>query len=127
MPRGRLRPCRQIGCPNLVCKGYCPDHQRQGNKVGKALYDEKRGTASSRGYGARWQRYRKSYLSRHPLCVMHQERGEVVAATVVDHIIPVNGPNDPLFWDEDNHQSLCRDCHTYKTREIDHRGYGSKK
>lgn len=35
--------------------------------------------------------------------------------TDVDHIIPVDGPDDPRFWDPENHQSLCHACHSAKT------------
>lgn len=33
----------------------------------------------------------------------------------VDHIIPVDGPNDPRFWDHKNHQGLTHECHSRKT------------
>lgn len=36
-------------------------------------------------------------------------------ATEVDHIIPVTGPDDPLFWEESNHQPLTHECHSRKT------------
>ncbi|MDA8123447.1 MAG: HNH endonuclease signature motif containing protein [Deltaproteobacteria bacterium] len=65
-----------------------------------------------RGYDSRWANYRASYLRQHPLCVRCQR-----PATMVDHIIPVTGPDDPLFWPETNHQSLCRDDHAAKTAE----------
>lgn len=73
--------------------------------------------SAARGYGYAWQRYRAGYLTRHPLCVMCQDSGLVVAATVVDHITPHRG--DPLlFWDEANHQALCTACHNgRKARE----------
>nr|DAQ73790.1 MAG TPA: HNH endonuclease [Caudoviricetes sp.] len=71
---------------------------------------------------------RAQYLKHHPLCVMCLEKGIYTPATVIDHIKPVeNGQADPLFWVESNHQSLCRDCHSYKTRVIDQRGFGAKK
>ena len=56
------------------------------------------------------------------------EQGKYTPATVKDHIKPVeNGQSDPLFWVASNHQPLCRDCHSYKTRVIDQRGFGAKK
>lgn len=36
-------------------------------------------------------------------------------ATEVDHITPVSGPDDPLFWDDKNHQGLTHSCHSRKT------------
>jgi len=41
------------------------------------------------------------------------DRPEPVAA--VDHVIPIHGANDPLFWDPDNWQSLCLQCHGLKS------------
>jgi len=77
---------------------------------------EGRPSSSARGYGAAWQRYRKAYLGRHRWCLRCQLRGMVVAATVVDHIVRIVGPNDPLFWQGSNHQPLCAGCHGAKTR-----------
>ena len=86
--------------------------------------NDRRGTAASRGYGYRWQLAREDHLRRHPLCVMHQERGELVPASIVDHVeAPKLGEakasGDParisaawkLFWDRGNWQSLCKHCH----------------
>lgn len=43
-----------------------------------------------------------------------------------DHIIPIQGENDPLFYDEDNIQFLHRKCHSEKTvRDMKH-GKNSK-
>jgi len=39
-------------------------------------------------------------------------------ATLVDHIIPHRGDNN-LFWDEDNWQALCTECHAIKTAKED--------
>lgn len=40
--------------------------------------------------------------------------GRYVRATVVDHIKPHRG-DQRLFWDEDNWQALCKECHDRKT------------
>ena len=120
----KLRPCNQIGCPNLVKKGYCPEHSKKPS-IHQKSKEAERGHAASRGYDRRWRNYRKNYLSKYPLCRMHEDKDEVVAATLVDHIIPVKNKRDPLFWDETNHQPLCRECHSYKTRVIDKKGYGA--
>ena len=69
-----------------------------------------RESAAKRGYGRRWQGYRERYLREHPLCVMCQARGEIVAASVVDHIEPHKGDHR-LFWKPENHQALCKRCH----------------
>lgn len=66
--------------------------------------------SAARGYGYRWQQYRLSYLRQHPLCVRCKALGMVVEATIVDHVVPHQG-DQVLFWDERNHQALCKPCH----------------
>jgi 5-methylcytosine-specific restriction protein A len=41
-----------------------------------------------------------------------------VRATELDHIIPHKGNNE-LFWDESNHQGLCKHHHSLKTAKED--------
>lgn len=75
---------------------------------------DERGTAASRGYDAHHRRWRKAVLRRDPLCVLHKQRGEIVAATIADHIIPIAiAPERRL--DLDNGRGLCRDCHAQVT------------
>ena len=94
-------------CPYPRCfnPAPCPRHPR-----------DTRPSAHRRGYGRRWRMYRESYLRDHPLCVHCDKEGELSLATQVDHIQPVAGPNEPLFWDPTNHQPLCRSHHSQKTR-----------
>lgn len=82
----------------------------KGRKAG--WRSDKRKTAE-RGYGGRWQKARKAFLSRpeNVLCRMCCEDGQVTAATVVDHIIPHEG-DQALFWDETNWQPLCATHHS---------------
>lgn len=68
-------------------------------------------TTAERGYGARWQRARKLFLQKHPLCVMCEAEGRVTAATVVDHMDPHRG-DEAVFWDESRWQSLCASHHS---------------
>ena len=70
--------------------------------------------AEKRGYNRRWQKARKSYLEAHPLCVECAKQGKYIRATVVDHIVPHRG-NQKLFWDQNNWQALCKECHDRKT------------
>jgi 5-methylcytosine-specific restriction protein A len=128
MPMRPARACSEFGCPNIE---PCAAH---GRKARAKAYDRWRGTASSRGYGARWAAYRQWYL--HELIRLHVPRaalcgsrlpgapetrdsecaqlGAIVAATVVDHIRPVTGPNDPTFYEPTAHQALCERCHNRK-------------
>lgn len=111
--------CAFANCPIKVYDHkYCEQHQAKAR--------ERRGTAAQRGYDHKWQKYRKLYLQHNPICVRcDSELGLITTATVVDHIKPVeHGQHDPLFWAHSNHQSLCRSCHSWKTRVIDRKGYG---
>lgn len=96
----------------------CPAHAKQ--------YERLRGTATARGYGAGWRRTRAEYLATHPICVdpfgQHKQRGERVAATVVDHMVPKRRGGADAWG---NYQSLCVSCHTEKiARETGLRGMG---
>ena len=77
-----------------------------------------RQSSSSRGYGARWQKVRLSFLRNNPLCAECYKIDALTAATVVDHIEPHKG-DQSLFWDQDNWQSLCKQCHDRKTARED--------
>lgn len=75
--------------------------------------EDRRGTAHQRGYTARWSKYSKWRLLYHPACVRCGQ-----PATVTDHKRPHWG-DETLFWDENNHQSLCKPCHDTKTATED--------
>ena len=82
---------------------------------------DSRETSGKRGYGSRWQKYRARYLREHPLCVMHSVLGQVVPASVVDHIEPHKGDHK-LFWDPKNHQALCKRCHDKHKQRLERSG-----
>ena len=108
MPKHPKRPCRYPGCPNLCESGtYCPEHSAESP-------DRLRGSATERGYDAKWRRARKRFLRSHPLCANCLSQGVLTPATVVDHIVPHRGDHR-LFWDEQNWQPLCKACHDRKT------------
>ncbi len=75
-----------------------------------------RQTSAQRGYGYRWQKAREGFLRNHPLCADCARRGITQAADVVDHITPHRGDMN-MFWDRDNWQALCANCHnSFKQR-----------
>jgi 5-methylcytosine-specific restriction enzyme A len=77
-----------------------------------------------RRYGLqRWRRRARQQLREHPLCVMCLSQGQVVPASVADHVKPHRG-DESLFWFGEL-QSLCQLCHnvTKQRQEID--GYAS--
>lgn len=86
--------------------------------------EQVRGTSAQRGYGSRWQKARRTYLDRNPLCVHCTAEGKTVVATVVDHIIPHKN-DQALFWDTANWQALCKACHDRKTATEDG-GFGNR-
>lgn len=111
MPRKAKKPCGHPGCQELIEIGdrYCSKHSTI-----SFFKQDNRPSASKRGYNSKWQQARKSYLSRHPLCVRCQAKGKYTQATVVDHITPHRGDKN-LFWDSNNWQPLCKACHDHKT------------
>ncbi|MDR3591570.1 MAG: HNH endonuclease [Negativicutes bacterium] len=114
MPIKPKSPCCHPGCTALTEQRYCARH----DKKERNRHDQQRGTAASRGYGSKWQRYRKQYLQDHPLCISCECKGELTPANIVDHIIPHKG-DQTLFWSPSNHQSLCKRCHDSKTARED--------
>lgn len=75
-------------------------------------------SANRRGYTSQWREYARNYLKAHPLCVMCMDKGLTVASRCVDHIKSHKG-NQELFWNPENHQALCFECHNRKTAQED--------
>lgn len=108
MPIAPLRACGRCGAAGCLC----------GARAGRDLRERARPSARQRGYGARWDRARKAYLARHPLCVLCEESKRITVADTVDHIIPHKG-HEGLFWSETNWQPVCWRCHSRKTATTD--------
>jgi 5-methylcytosine-specific restriction protein A len=107
------RFCLKRGCQSITDGKYCEQHTQQNH-----VYDKQRGSAHQRGYDARWRKDRARFLKEHPLCVECIEVGKILAATVVDHIIPHKGDKQ-LFWNKKNWQALCKRHHDSKTVKED--------
>jgi 5-methylcytosine-specific restriction protein A len=75
-----------------------------------ACLREQRPSARSRGYNARWDKARATYLAHNPYCKPCQRAGIKALATHVDHLIPHRG-DQTLFWDKNNWMGLCSTCH----------------
>jgi 5-methylcytosine-specific restriction protein A len=113
--------------PGMAAAGFCmlewrlpvkpmlhrPPGFRSAAAVKREL-DRARPSAARRGYGPRWRRARAAFLARHPLCAACRAQGRVVAATVVDHVVPHRG-DQRLFWDTSNWAPACKRCHDAKT------------
>jgi len=121
MPARALRPCTHPGCPALLPGGgRCQAHQ----KAEARAYDERRGSAASRGYDALWRRLRVQFLRQNPLCQCDDcAEGAIrmTLAEVVDHIIPIEERPD-LRLDWSNLRAMSKRCHDRHTGRT--RGYG---
>ncbi|BET98202.1 HNH endonuclease [Xenorhabdus taiwanensis] len=115
MPWHPLKRCTYPGCNQRVKSGRCEQHRREINRQ----QDKQRGSRRERGYTPAWDKYRLQFLKANPLCVHCLKQDNYTPATVVDHIIPINGGSDVLFWPASNHQSLCHSCHNTKTFKQD--------
>lgn len=85
-------------------------HDKKLDAAAHSTDKDARPTAAQRGYGSKWRTARATYLASHPLCKDHEQRGHIVAATIVDHIVPHRG-DLALFWSRSNWQPLCKPCH----------------
>lgn len=56
-----------------------------------------------------WRAIRRAVLIDQPLCERHLRRGEIVAATVVNHRMPHRG--DWLLFVEGPFEAVCKGCH----------------
>lgn len=82
-----------------------------------------REVSNSDFYNSRaWRKARKLFLQKNPLCVDCEKEGLVVAATVVDHIIPINLGGEKLS--ESNFQSMCSSHHNAKSARESKGGMG---
>jgi 5-methylcytosine-specific restriction protein A len=122
-----LRPktiCNWAGCGKTIDQGrYCDKHEAL-HQINENKRKAIRNTDYSRMYTWNWRKYSSTYLKAHPLCLKCLEDGKLIPATEVDHIVPHKGDKD-LFWLEDNHQGLCKPCHSRKT-VLEDGGWGYK-
>jgi len=100
-----LRYCKAQGCSTLVESGFCDKHKNRERQTDKE-YNRTRPSPSRRGYGRQWEKVRKMYLARHPICEECERYGMVELARIVHHI-----DQDPYNNEFDNLQALCLSCH----------------
>lgn len=99
--------------PKTFRPGYLPTRIEQRREA-----DQRRGSASARGYNHRWSKARDTHLLNHPLCVGCDAVGIVTAASVVDHVDPHHG--DPeKFWDTSMWQSCCKWHHDSVKQQLE--------
>ena len=107
--------CQDPGCQRTAPKGErycdkCRDKAQQREAQQKREWEQQRGTSGQRGYDYRWQLFRKSYLTQHPLCVLCSENGEAETANEIHHEKPI-ATHPELQYDETNLMALCKSCH----------------
>jgi len=108
LPTKPVSPCRYPGCPEFATNdGYCRIHRIKIDR----LYNQQRGTPSERGYDTTWNKVRKAYLSKHPLCESCNKEHRITPAAHVHHVQDISKRPD-LRLDYDNLMSLCKPCHT---------------
>ena len=83
---------------------------------------ERRTHSTARGYDYRWEKFRRSFLAANPLCEYCLARGQITAATVVDHDLPHE--HDPhLFWNN-TYSALCAKDHNSTKQRMERRYRG---
>jgi len=118
-----LRPCAVPGCVNLTRERYCEAHATR-TQIERAErdrhYDETRRDRKLTEFynSTAWKRAREAARIRdHNLCQDCLQRGRVVFADTVHHIVPVRAA-----WARrlqlDNLVSLCTSCHTARHDKI---------
>lgn len=100
--------CLEPGCPEMVKRGRCDQHRKQKRRAS----DQRRPSASKRGYGKQWRKTRAAYLRAHPIC--EDESGCIERASDVDHI-DGKGPLGPRGHDFENLRALCSHHHKQRT------------
>jgi 5-methylcytosine-specific restriction protein A len=114
MPWASPTVCVQQGCANLVAKpGYCQAHQRVVYREYNQARAAKNLESDKAYHTAAWRKLRLSVLNAEPLCRKCRSMSKVTPAYLVDHIVPVKQGGE--FWDRENLQPLCNDCHEIKS------------
>ncbi|MEN6535702.1 MAG: HNH endonuclease [Bryobacteraceae bacterium] len=81
-------------------------------------YDQRRGSARERGYGARWDKASAGFKRSHPLCLGCEAVDRVEAATITDHVIPHRG-DMVTFWDSTHWQPACEWHHSVVKQKLE--------
>ena len=118
MPKAAKKPCAFPGCGVLVeyneryCfahKYYESDRQAENNRA----YDRNRPERHRFYHSHEWQKIRRRFLARHPLCEVCLRNNQISAAVIVDHIVEISDGGSPT--DPANLQALCAFHHNQKT------------
>ena len=111
--------CNYPSCQCFAIEGhnYCNEHYVEHKPFENAVRSNE-GLYNTQA----WRTLRKNHLIHNPRCVMCGSTENLT----VDHIIDPRG-NPGLFYEENNLQTLCKDCHRLKTaQEITERNRSKK-
>lgn len=111
MPTKPFHPCCTPGCANLTHESRCG--------ICTKGREQRRGSASKRGYGTEHRKRRERVLARDPVCLNCEAQGVTTPSTVYDHIVPIEAGGS--VDDMENAQGLCDTCHNAK-RAAESRG-----
>jgi len=113
MPWLPRHPCAHPNCPELLDAGarYCVKHTTPA-RIWRA--PDTRESSSKRGYNYAWQKFRKWFLSKHPLCLDCLDRGIYMPAVDIHHLTKLRADKSKKY-DESNLRPLCGDCHKART------------
>lgn len=106
-------------------KQHRPPGWQAARKDERKQHDRWRGSATERGYNNAWRKHAQALRQERAICELCMEStGTVTPAAddrtgMVDHTIPVTGPDDPLFWEPANHRVLCIACDRWKSNKFD--------
>lgn len=112
-----MKFCAAPGCPKLVDRGYCDEHDKAKRKQISARRAE-----TPNAYDYRWQRFRAwcmhalLYQRFGGCCVLCRIRFERESDVNWDHIIPLSKGGERIA--ENNVQPLCQRCNSRKGDRI---------
>lgn len=100
--------CNEFTIPHSI---YCSKHKEHSNKKRIAFRNAKRSNEAFYNT-SEWRKLKKKHLKENNYCVWCGSNNDLS----VDHIIPPRGNTD-LFFNENNLQTLCKNCHRIKTTQ----------
>lgn len=70
----------------------------------------------------RWKTLSKAIIARDGVCIVCGTEGDASNPLSADHIIPMDAMpekwNDPLVWDPENLQAMCRRHNSQKNNKV---------